>query len=96
LHFPSPTATTKTRVGRPFTRSSSHKENAETEIILKASIPKKVKYKSDNVGKPIEIMNKNSIQKKDKGKGEANENHVEVINISTPLIIPTSRDLSDN
>jgi hypothetical protein len=47
LHFPSPTPAAKTRVRRPFTRSSTHKEVVETEVIPKASVPKKVKGKGD-------------------------------------------------
>jgi hypothetical protein len=37
-------------------------------------------------------MTKASVQKKEKGKGEATENPIEIIDISSPLIIPLSRD----
>jgi hypothetical protein len=38
LHFPSPTATVETRARRPFTRSSTHKEDAKVEVITKAHV----------------------------------------------------------
>jgi hypothetical protein len=93
LYFPSPTAAAETRVRRPFTRSSTHKENVETEITLKFSIPNKAKGKSDIVEKSIEVMTKTSVQTKDKGKGEATENPIEVVNISSPLDNPTFKRL---
>jgi hypothetical protein len=60
LHFPSPTTTVETRVRRPFTRSSAHKKNVETEITLKVSIPKKAKGKGEATENPIEVTNINS------------------------------------
>jgi hypothetical protein len=53
FHFPSPAATVKTRGRGNFTRSSTHKEDVEAKVIPKASVPKKVKSKSDTIGKPI-------------------------------------------
>jgi hypothetical protein len=93
FHFPSPAALAKTRVKRHFTRSSAHKEVVEAEVIPKASVPKKVKIKSDTIGKPIEVMTKSSVQKKDKGKGEAIEKPIEAININTPPDNPTFKSL---
>jgi hypothetical protein len=49
LHFPSPAPAAKTRVRRPFTRSSTHKEVVEAEVIPKASVPKKVKGKGEAI-----------------------------------------------
>jgi hypothetical protein len=89
LYFPSPTVAAETRVRRPFTRSSTHKEDAETEVISKYFVPKKDRGKGDTVGKPIEVMTKDFVQKKEKGKGENTKRRVEVINITTPLDNPT-------
>jgi hypothetical protein len=93
FHFPSPIVAANTRVRRPFTRSSAHKEVIEAEVIPKASVPKKVKSKSDTIGKPIEVMAKAFVQKKDKGKGEATEKLVEIINIITTPYNPTFKRL---
>jgi len=93
LHFPSLSPTDKTRFKRPFTRSLSHKEVVEAEVIPKASVPKKVKSKSDIIGKPIEVMEKAFVQKKDKRKGESTENPVEIININSPPETPTFKRL---
>jgi hypothetical protein len=93
LHFPSSTVAVETRVRRPFTRSSTHKKDVETEVITKDYVPKKDRGKSDIVGKPIEVMTKDSVQKKEKGKGETIENHVDFINITTPLDNPTFKRL---
>ena len=60
LHFPSLSPTDKTRFKRPFTRSSSHKEYVEAEVIPKASIPNKFKGKGEATEKPVEIININT------------------------------------
>jgi hypothetical protein len=90
LHFPSPAPATKTRVRRPFTRSSTHKEVVEAEVLPKASVPRKEKDKGKFIEKPIEVIDRASVQQKDKGK--STEKPIEVININTPLIIPLSKD----
>jgi hypothetical protein len=93
FHFASPIAAVETRVRRPFTKSSTHKEDVETEVITKDYVSKKYRGKGDTVGKPIEVMTKDSVQKKDKGKGETTEKLVEVINITTPPDNPTFKRL---
>ena len=74
LHFPSPSATVETRVGRPFTKSSSHKGYVEIEVITTSSVEKEDKGKGDIIENPIEVMTKDPVQKKDKGKGETIDN----------------------
>jgi hypothetical protein len=93
IAFPFTLHTAKTIFRRPFTRSSTHKEVVEEEVIPKALVPKKVKSKSDSLSNPIEVMAKASIQKKYKGKGEATEKPIEVININTPPDNPTFKRL---
>jgi hypothetical protein len=61
LHFPSPTAAVETRARRPFTRSSTHKEDeAEEEShnqMTKALVQKKDKGKGETIEKPVEVIN---------------------------------------
>jgi hypothetical protein len=84
LHFPSLSPAAKTRVKRPFTRSSAHKEAIEAKAIPKVSVPKKVKGRDEAIEDPIEVISKASVQQKDKGKGKDTKEPIEVINISTP------------
>jgi hypothetical protein len=66
---------------KPFTRSSSLKEAVEAKILPKALVPRKEKDKGKVIEKPVEVIDRDSIQQKDNGKGI--ENHVDVININT-------------
>jgi hypothetical protein len=91
LHFPSPAPVAKTRVRRPFTRSSSHKEVVEAEVLPKVLVPRKEKDKGKVIEKPIEVIDRASIQQKDKGK--STEKPIEVININTPPSNPTFKRL---
>jgi hypothetical protein len=93
LHFPSLAPTAKTRVRRPFTRSSTHKEAIEAEAIHKVSVPKKIKGRDEAIEEPIEVIAKAYVQQKDKGKGKDTKEPIEVINISTLPDNPTFKRL---
>jgi hypothetical protein len=91
LHFPSPAPAAKIRVRKPFTRSSTHKEVVEAEVLPKVSVPRKEKDKGKFIEKPIEVIDRASVQQKDKGK--STEKPIEVININTPPSNPTFKRL---
>jgi hypothetical protein len=91
FHFPSPAPTSKIRIRKPFTRSSSHKEVVEAKVLPKASFPRKDKYNGKGIEKTIEVIDKASFQHKDKVK--ATEKSIEVINIIPRPSNPTFKRL---
>jgi hypothetical protein len=91
LYFPSPAPAAKIRVRKPFTRASSHKEFVEEKVLPMVSDPRKEKDKGKVIEKPIEVIDRASIQHKYRFK--STEKPIEVINIITPPSNPTFKRL---